>query len=570
LALGLFSSLIHSFQSRWGSRSSSVPFPRTRESSSSLVQRILFLALLFASELIILSVWLDSDSLVHRAGLIGIIHDWGSWILRCIIGFAAIFVTFAFLKNKTALAGISGRIAHTPIRWSLLPAHCFAMGVFVSLSFLLYGGGEFGSWANLLAAGWFVAGISAIAFAALAFVPWVGWVQLIRSTGHLWAYASTAVVSACLVGERVQWLWQPASHLTFRLSKIFLSPFVSDLIANPTTMVIGTQRFQVEIAPECSGLEGVGLILAFGILWLLVFREECRFPQSLLLIPLGVTLVFLLNAVRIAALVLIGNAGAEQIAFGGFHSQAGWIGFSTVSVGFCLVIQRVPWFTTSQQSRQSLGTATHNPTAAFLSPFLVILATGMIAGAANGAGSLEWLYPLRFFAALGMLWVFRRSYASLSWRCDWLAPAIGALVFVMWVALDRFSNPTADREISAALMASSTLARVTWITFRVLAAVVTVPVAEELAFRGFLMRRLLSQDFESVSLRRFSWFALLVSSVTCGILHGGYWIAGSVAGILFGLAVIRGGRIGEAVVAHATANALLAAYVLAYHRWHLW
>jgi membrane protease YdiL (CAAX protease family) len=42
------------------------------------------------------------------------------------------------------------------------------------------------------------------------------------------------------------------------------------------------------------------------------------------------------------------------------------------------------------------------------------------------------------------------------------------------------------------------------------------------------------------------------------------------AGILFGLAVIRRGRIGDAVVAHATANALLAAYVLAYHKWHLW
>jgi len=124
LALGLFSSLIASFQSRWGSRGGSVPFPPTRQSSRSLVQRILFLALLFALELIILSVWLDSDSLAHRAGLIGIMRDWGAWILRCIVGFAAIFVTFAYLKNKTALERISVQIAPTPIRWSLLPAHC--------------------------------------------------------------------------------------------------------------------------------------------------------------------------------------------------------------------------------------------------------------------------------------------------------------------------------------------------------------------------------------------------------------------------------------------------------------
>ena len=299
-------------------------------------------------------------------------------------------------------------------------------------------------------------------------------------------------------------------------------------------------------------------------------ERNASFPRSLVLIPFGITLIFLLNSVRIAALVLIGNAGAEQIALGGFHSQAGWIAFSAVGVGFCFVIQRVPWFTTRQQSWESLGTATHNPTAAFLLPFLMILAAGMIAGAAKAAGSLEWLYPLRFFAAVGMLWGFRRSYASLSWSCDWLAPAIGAIVFVTWIGLDRLSIPTADHEVSAALMGYSTVARMTWITFRVLAAVVTVPLAEELAFRGFLMRRLISSDFDSVSFRHFSWFALLASSVAFGLLHGGYWIAGSIAGILFGFAVIRRGRIGDAVVAHGTANALLAAYVLAYHQWHLW
>jgi exosortase E/protease (VPEID-CTERM system) len=544
--------------------------PLVRLTSRNFVQRILLLALLFASELIIISVWFDGASLVKRDGLIGIMHDWGSWILRFIIGFATIFVTFAYLRNKTALERIYSQIEQTPIRWGLFAAHCCSMGIFVGLSFLLYGGGGSSSWHDPLGASWFVAGISAIGFAGCTFLSWTIWVQLIRSTGHLWAYVTMAVVSACVGGNMVWRLWQPASYLTFRLTKMFLSLFVSGIIANPAAMVIGTQRFHVEIAPECSGLEGVGLILAFGILWLLVFRKECHFPRSLVLIPFGVTLIFLLNSVRIATLILIGNAGAQQIALGGFHSQAGWIVFSAVGVGFCYVVQRVPWFTTRQQSRESLATVTHNPTSAFLLPFLMVLAAGMIAEAAKGAGSLEWLYPLRFFAAVGVLWFFRRSYASLSWRCDWLAPAIGSIVFVIWVGLDRFSSPTAGREVSAALMGYSTVARATWITFRVLAAVITVPLAEELAFRGFLMRRLLSRDFELVSFRSFSWFALLASSAAFGLLHGGYWIAGSLAGFLFGLAVIRRGRIGDAVVAHATANALLAAYVLAYHKWHLW
>ena len=340
------------------------------------------------SELIALSVWLDGDSLAQRAGLIGIMHDWGAWTLRCIVGFAATFVTFAYLKNKTALDRISSQIEQTPIRWSLFAAHCSAMGIFVVLSFLLFGGRGSGAWSNLLAASWFVAGISAIAFAGCAFLSWTLWVQLIRSTGHLWAYASWLSFQPASAEIWSGGLWQPASDLTFRLTKMFLSPFVSGIIANPATMAIGTQRFQVQIAPQCSGLEGVGLILAFGILWLLVFRNECQFPRSLVLIPFGITLSFLLNAVRIATLILIGNAGAEQIALGGFHSQAGWIAFSAVGVGFCFVVQRVPWFTTRQQSWESLGTATHNPTAAFLLPFLMILASGMIAGCGQGRGQL--------------------------------------------------------------------------------------------------------------------------------------------------------------------------------------
>jgi CAAX prenyl protease-like protein len=150
-----------------------------------------------------------------------------------------------------------------------------------------------------------------------------------------------------------------------------------------------------------------------------------------------------------------------------------------------------------------------------------------------------------------------------------VAPVVGAIVFAVWIGLDH-ASPKVDRAFSDALMTYSASARVMWIAVRVLAAVVTVPLAEELAFRGYLMRRLVSSDFEAVSFRRFSWFALLASSVIFGLLHGGYWIAGIIAGILLGLVVIRRGRIGDAVVAHATANALLAVYVLVYHKWHLW
>jgi len=198
----------------------------------------------------------------------------------------------------------------------------------------------------------------------------------------------------------------------------------------------------------------------------------------------------------------------------------------------------------------------------------MILGAGLVAGAMSAG--FEWLYPLRFFAAAGALWAFRAKYSSLDWRVGWAGPAIGVGVFVLWIGLDRLTGGQGANVMPPALSTASGGARITWICFRVLAATVTVPLAEELAFRGFALRRLISQDFESVPFTRFTWFSVLVSSALFGVMHGTLWFAGIVAGLLYAWALIRRGRIGDAVAAHATTNALLAAYVLAFGAWRLW
>jgi CAAX prenyl protease-like protein len=103
-----------------------------------------------------------------------------------------------------------------------------------------------------------------------------------------------------------------------------------------------------------------------------------------------------------------------------------------------------------------------------------------------------------------------------------------------------------------------------------LAASTTVPFAEELAFRGYLLRRLMAEDFETVPIGRFTWPALLLSSLAFGALHGERWLAGTLAGLIYGLAMARRGKLADAVVAHATTNALLAVWVLLSNQWQLW
>ena len=147
---------------------------------------------------------------------------------------------------------------------------------------------------------------------------------------------------------------------------------------------------------------------------------------------------------------------------------------------------------------------------------------------------------------------------------------IGAVVFIMWLGLDRWSGGPAAGTIGKGVAALPPAGRIIWLTVRTVAASLTVPIAEELAFRGFLLRRFISPEFETVDWRKFTWFSFLASSLLFGAMHGGRWIAGTLAGMLYAVAMLRRGRMGDAVAAHGTTNALLAAWVLARGEWWLW
>ena len=368
-------------------------------------------------------------------------------------------------------------------------------------------------------------------------------------------------MTAWLAGDAGSHLWGPATATTFRLVNMILRPLLSDVFMDPATMAIGTHKFHVIIDPACSGLQGAGLMLVYAVLWLWFFRRECRMPRALVMIPAGVLLVWLLNAARIAGLILIGNAGAPDVATGGFHSQAGWIGFNAAALGFSYALTRSPWLILQPvQSGKTVNPSANNPTAWYLTPFLVILAAALVSRAASDG--FETLYPIRLLAAAALLH-FRRRYMDLDWTVGWAAPAAGIAAFAIWVSL------TGASEASVQFDSLSTPAGVVWIALRIVAAVITVPIAEELAFRGFLLRRLISRNFEKVNGRDSALGPILVSSIAFGILHGDRWLAAAMAGVLYAWAFRHRGSIGDAVAAHAMTNALLAGYTLVSGKWQL-
>jgi len=427
--------------------------------------------------------------------------------------------------------------------------------------------------------------IIAIGLLSLACIPLSAWNKTMRTMTSLCIAALLAGIAAGLLRHPFQLMWVSSSFspgvalqkATFHAVNAVLRHVLPDLTADAATFILGTPRFLVFIAPECSGMEGLGLVLVFTSVWLWHFRKESRFPQALLLIPCALIIVWLLNIARIAAIILIGNAGAPDVAMIGFHSQAGWIAFTAVALLFSMATQKIPWVRRAptqvsafagKETTQITGQSESSATAAFLVPFLAILAASFVSRAASA--SIEWLYPLRFVAGAIAIWYFRKDYKGLDWRFGWQAPLTGAAVFIAWIAPHLLTHAEPAGSLDAALAPFSPVMRTTWIALHVAAAITVIPIAEELAFRGYLARRLISREFDAVLFANLSLLSIVVSSIAFGLLQGSHWFAGIVAGLAYAVLLKRRRRLGDAIVAHATTNLLLAVWVLLSGDWSLW
>ena len=186
--------------------------------------------------------------------------------------------------------------------------------------------------------------------------------------------------------------------------------------------------------------------------------------------------------------------------------------------------------------------------------------------AISAAAPREYMvYGLKVLAVGTALWVYRDIYRRLDWRFGVEAVTVGLVIGVLWIV----TAPVPPAERPTAVWLSQGLGGLTvlWLFIRGIGAIIMVPIAEELAFRGFLHRWLISRKFETVTLGQVSTLALVVSSLLFGVLHD-RWIAGALAGAAFALLMYRTGRLSDPIVAHMTANAII--FVWAVAAWRPW
>jgi len=281
-------------------------------------------------------------------------------------------------------------------------------------------------------------------------------------------------------------------------------------------------------------------------------------------LPLGMGVMWIANVLRIVALLVIGHHLSPRLALDGFHANLGWLLFLLTALSLVTWLDRSPRFQ-RDAARTSSPHAQENATAAYLLPLMVVIFVSLITDLV--ALELDWLYGLRVVLGCVALFALRKQLPRATWEPAWMPVWLGIAVLTTWLML--VPSVPADPAVLAALDAAPAAQRVTWIALHLVGSVLLVPLVEELAFRGYLQRRLQSEDFVNVPLDRWAWGPTLIASLAFALLHQDF-LAAFLAGIAFAYAQARRGRIADAVVAHAVANLGIAVAVLAADRWDLW
>jgi CAAX prenyl protease-like protein len=209
-----------------------------------------------------------------------------------------------------------------------------------------------------------------------------------------------------------------------------------------------------------------------------------------------------------------------------------------------------------------------HPIFPYIIPFgTFLLLTGL---ASLIPASVVWFYPVKTIIVGALLFIFWRTYTEIKLKVSLLAILAGLVVFVIWILPEGYypmlGKPEGFNPFEQFTSRSWTFI---WIGFRLIGAVIVVPIMEELFWRSFLLRYLINPDFKQVPIGAFSWLSFCGTVVFFGIEHH-RWLPGIIAGIIYTLLLYRKKELFDCILAHAITNLALGIYVLVTHQWVYW
>jgi uncharacterized protein len=204
-------------------------------------------------------------------------------------------------------------------------------------------------------------------------------------------------------------------------------------------------------------------------------------------------------------------------------------------------------------------------------PFAVfLLLTGC--QAEFGEASKYWFYLAKTVVGAWLLWEARSLIPELKWSFSVEAVLAGLLVLGLWIGLEG-QYPKWQSEATPwnphTLFGQGTALAWFFVAVRLLGSSLLVPMLEEVFFRSFMYRFVASGDFLNVPLNRFLPVPFLATAAVFASEHL-EWLPGLLCGFIYQGLVIRKGRLGDAITAHAITNFLLGLYVVWKEAWLYW
>ncbi len=203
------------------------------------------------------------------------------------------------------------------------------------------------------------------------------------------------------------------------------------------------------------------------------------------------------------------------------------------------------------------------------------------------AAQFSKLYPFAYFCTVivvGMATIFMLRGRGIIKVHRHIAPGIivGIGGIVLWIFLCRLNLEQYIFHLMPAWLVPGerisfnpfqSIANPAWqwgfIAVRILGLAVLVPVVEEVFWRGFLLRWVISPDWQEQEIGVFTWKSFIWVTFLFTLSHP-EWLAAAVYGALLNILLYWRRDLWNCIVAHAISNLLLVFYIIYSKSWGLW
>jgi hypothetical protein len=218
---------------------------------------------------------------------------------------------------------------------------------------------------------------------------------------------------------------------------------------------------------------------------------------------------------------------------------------------------------------------------AYILPMATFLALVWLGTKGTETGHGNTWYPAAYTARVVivglMLLLFRRAYTTIRWNHWWLGLIVGVAGIVQWIGMQlvlekhfEFFRP-GDNVFNPDLFFANPATRYGFVAVRLIGAVLVVPVMEELFWRDYCWRTIIApNDFKLAHVGEWDPKAFVIVPLIFALVHGNWWPTAIVWAFMIGALLLYTKSLGACIIAHATTNLLLGAWVLYSKQWSLW